>query len=130
MPGLDDAARSFAAGGGDGGMSMDTGSPDMEAQDPNAPEDMPGMEDPGESLEQGIMMCEAGLANLPGDLAEKGRKLVEGLKEIAVQASAAGGGGAEEGAENDEASPEGANAGAMESPSSPQVGGSAESYGT
>jgi hypothetical protein len=118
-------ARAFAAGG-EGGMAGDTGSPDMEAQDPNAPEAGPE-QGGGDSLEQGIMMVESGLAGLPGDLAEKARKLVEGLKEIAVQASAAGGG--QEGAEDQEAAPEGDSA-AIESPSAPQVGGSAESYGT
>jgi len=126
VPGLDDMARSFAAAG-DGGMGGDTGSPDMEAQDPNAPEDGPEMGGGGESLEQGIMMVEAGLADLPGDLAEKARKLVEGLKEIAVQSQAAGGGSPDD---QSMQAPDGADAGSIESPSSPQVGGSAESYGT
>lgn len=99
----------------------------MEAQDPNAPEDGPEMGGGGESLEQGIMMVEAGLADLPGDLAEKARKLVEGLKEIAVQSQAAGGGSPDD---QSMQAPDGADAGSIESPSSPQVGGSAESYGT
>jgi hypothetical protein len=122
-----DMARSFAASG-DGGMGGDAGSPDMEAQDPNAPDDMPQDDGGADSLEQGIMMVEAGLAGLPGDLAEKARKMVEGLKEIAVQAQAAGGGASADDSGMD--TPDGANAGSIESPSSPQVGGSAESYGT
>jgi hypothetical protein len=74
------------------------------------------------------MMVEAGLANLPGDLAEKARKLVEGLKEIAVQSEAAGGSPDDQSMQ----SPDGANAGAMEQApgSGPAVGGSADSYGT
>ena len=125
MSGMADMARSMAASG-DGGMAGDTGSPDMQAQDPNAPEDGPEMGGGGESLEQGIMMVEAGLADLPGDLGEKARKLVEGLKEIAVQAQAAGGGSPDD---QEAQSPDGSDAGAMEQPpgSGPSMGGSAMS---
>ena len=123
MAGMADMARSMAAGGG-GGMGADAGSPDMEQQDPNAPEDGPEMDGGGEGLEQGIMMCEAGLEGLPGDLAEKARQLVEGLKEIAVQAQAAGGGGQGEDEPSD--TPDGSNSGAMEQApgSGPSMGGS------
>lgn len=92
MAGMGDMARMMAAGGGDGGMGGDVNSPDMESQDPNAPEEGPEMGgDPGEMMEQGIAMIEAGLEQLPGDLAEKARKLLEGLKEISAQGAAAGG---------------------------------------
>lgn len=124
MAGMGDMARMMAAGGG--GMAADAGSPDMQAQDPNAPEGMP--QDAGgnaESFEQGISMIESALGNLPGDLAEKARKHLEGLKEISQQADAAG--GSSDAPAGD--TPDGANAGQMESPSEPQVGGSAMSPG-
>jgi hypothetical protein len=122
MSGMADMARSFAASG-DGGMGADAGSPDMQAQDPNAPDDSPEMGGGGESLEQGIMMIESGLSGLPGDLAEKARKFVEGLKEIAVQAAAAGGGSPDD---QSAQSPDGGDASAIEQApgSGPSMGGS------
>lgn len=125
MAGLGDMARMMAAGGGDGGMAGDAGSPDMQAQDPNAPEAGPEAGgDPGEMLTQGISMIEAALETLPGDLAEKARKHLEGLKEIAAQGQAAGG-SPDDQPDDSAQQPEGANSGAIESASEPQVGGSA-----
>ena len=91
MAGMGDMARMMAAGGG--GMAGDAGAPDMESQDPNAPEAGPEMGggDPSEMLNQGISMIESSIDGLPGDLAEKARKHLEGLKEIAAQGQAAGG---------------------------------------
>lgn len=132
MAGMADMARMMAAGGGDaGGMGAEAGSPDMESQDPNAPEDGPEMggSDADEALTQGIQMIEAGITSLPGDLGEKARQLLEGLKEIAVQAEAAEG-PEQQAQEGEEPDGSDANSGSIESPSSPQVGGSAESYGT
>jgi len=127
MAGLGDMARAMAAGGG--GMGGDMGSPDMESQDPNAPEAGPEMGggDPSEMLTQGISMIEGALETLPGDLAEKARKHLEGLKEIAAQGQAAGGTPDDQ---TDPAAeqPAGANSGAIESASEPQVGGSAMGY--
>lgn len=118
MAGLADMARSFAAGGGDGGLAGDAGSPDLEAMDPNAPEEGPGGGG-DEQLMQGISMIEGALEGLPGDLAEKARKHLEGLKEIASQAEAV--------ETPDEQTAE-ANAGQEEMPpGSPSMGGSPES---
>lgn len=111
MPGMGDMARMMAAGGGDGGggMSGDGGSPDLEAQDPNAPEDGPEQAggDPAEMIEDCVQQIMAAAEQLPGDLGEKARKHAEGLMEIAQQAEAAGGGAAEEGAGGQEPSPDG-----------------------
>lgn len=125
MAGMGDVARMMAAGGG--GTAADAEAPDMEAMDPNAPED-PGMMagSPTDAIEQGISMIESALESLPGDLAEKARKHLEGLKEIVAQGDAAGQSPDDEAAEGDQ--PEGANAGQIESPSEPQVGGSAMGY--
>jgi hypothetical protein len=129
MAGMSDMARMMAAGGG--GMSADAPSPDMEGQDPNAPEDGPEMGgggDPMEMVEQGIAMIEGGLESLPGDLAQKARQLLEGLKEIVAQGEAASGTPDDQ---NDptQDQPTGGNAGQTESPSEPQVGGSAQGFG-
>lgn len=107
MAGMADMARMMAASG-DGGMGADAGSPDLEAQDPNAPEDGPEAAggDPCETIEQALQEIMAAAEQLPGDLAEKARKHVEGLMEICQQAEAAGG-GAEAGASGQEATPDG-----------------------
>lgn len=124
MAGLGDMARIFAAGGGGGGMAGDAGSPDMEAQDPNAPEGGPAMGtgDPDQQLSQGISMIESALEGMPGDIAEKARTHLEALKELASQ------GAAQEGPSTPDA-PMG-DMSQMESASEPKVGGSADSYGT
>lgn len=110
MPGMGDMARMMAAGGGDGGggMSGDGGSPDMEAQDPNAPEDGPeqGGGDPCEMIEEALEQIMGAAEQLPGDLAEKARKHVEALMEICQQAEAAGG-SAQEGSGGQEPAPDG-----------------------
>lgn len=110
MPGMGDMARMMAAGGGDGGggMSSDGGSPDLEAQDPNAPEDGPeaGGGDPCETIEQALQEIMTAAEQLPGDLAEKARKHVEGLMEICEQAEAAVG-SASDGAGGQPPSPDG-----------------------
>jgi hypothetical protein len=131
MPGLDDMARAFAAGG-DGGMGADAGSPDMEDQDPNAPEDGPEMGggDPCEAVEQAMQMALSGVEQFPGDLAEKARKHIEAILELCQQAEAAGGPGGEEGGGSGAPTPDGASD-QIESPSSsgPSVGGSPVSFG-
>lgn len=99
MPGMDDMARMMAASG-PGGGSMDTGSPDMEAQDPNAPEDGPeGGGDPCEMIEEAATAIMSAAEQLPGDVGEKVRKHVEALLELCQQAEAAGGQGSPTGAE-------------------------------
>lgn len=125
MAGLGDMARIFAAGGGEGGMAGDAGSPDMAAQDPNAPEEGPmmGTGDPGEQLNQGISMIESALEMLPADVAEKARTHLEALKELSAQSQASAGPTAEDQGPM-------ADVGQMESAAEPKVGGSAESYGT
>lgn len=125
MPGMGDIARMMAASGG-GGTAGDTGSPDMEAQDPNSPDGLPSAGGGMDQIEQGISMIEGSLDGLPGDLAEKARKHLEGLKEIVSQGEAAGGTPDDQDPSAD--TPDGANASQIESPSEPQVGGSAMSY--
>lgn len=133
MAGMGDMARMMAAGGGDGGgMGGDAGSPDLEAQDPNAPEDGPEAAggDPAEVVEQALQEIMAAVEQFPGDLAEKARKHVEGLMEICEQAEAAGGSGAEAGAGGQEATPDGQSdqvEGTSQGGGS--VGGSPVSYG-
>lgn len=130
MAGMGDMARMMAAGGGDGGMSADGQSPDMEAMDPNAPEAGPEMGggDPGEMIAQGIAMIESALEGMPGDLAEKARKHLEGLKEIAAQGQAAGGTPDDQGDPNAD-QPAGTDPGMGAAPTDPMGGGGGQMIG-